>query len=252
MKDVCTQLIKSEVILKRGRELTSHTVKLQRETAKRSFSKSKQILGFLKSRRTYCTAPEKQNVQVIKEPQALHYWKWCKLLPLLCRNDAKTMSGAAALDAGAGRALRAAGARQWRALGAAVLLRARSSTWQPVSGQPVSGQPEGSAALQVAMVFWMLSCLKNKINPPQENCQKAGALLVQPGEPEHSVGAGRAHPCGAFPVGKEETHPSSSPAAETARRENSEGEHYSITRHVKNFEKSSLHTQGTFKLWKLV
>lgn len=28
VKDVCTQLIKSEVILKRGRGLTSHTVKL--------------------------------------------------------------------------------------------------------------------------------------------------------------------------------------------------------------------------------
>lgn len=32
-------------------------------------------------------------MQLIKEPQALHYWKRCKLLPLLGRNDNKTMLG---------------------------------------------------------------------------------------------------------------------------------------------------------------
>lgn len=39
------------------------------------FHMSKQILSFLESHSTYCTNPERQRVQVIKEPQALHYWK---------------------------------------------------------------------------------------------------------------------------------------------------------------------------------
>lgn len=58
------------------------------------------------------------------------------------------LSEAAALNAGAGRALRAAEAQQPKALGAAVLPRGLSST-----RQLVSGQPEGPAAVQVATAF---------------------------------------------------------------------------------------------------
>lgn len=142
-------------------------------------------------------------MQVIKEPQALHYWKWCKLLPLPCRNDNKTMprppplSEAAALNAGAGRALRAAEAQQPKALGAAVLPRGLSST-----RQLVSGQPEGPAAVQVATAFWMLKAArKTKRVLPKEtvnplalffSSQESRSLPLVQGEHIHAAFC----PCG--------------------------------------------------------
>lgn len=88
-------------------------------------------------------------------------------------------------------------AQQGEAFAAAVL-RVRSSSWQPVSGQP-----EGPAALQVATVFWMLSCSRNERSPPKKTVKTLALSLSSQESPSiHSVGAGRAHihaafcPCG--------------------------------------------------------